>query len=219
MFHGDEVFIAAVSKLRKVFNINQKKNGPTEKRATKPRQSRGHAVYVEKRRCGGVLITPKYIITPCRFTHACVCSHAGGYYSWHPYTHVKIAGISHAHARTNTAKLHPSHLNCRARSPSRSTGAQSLTTDIILIAHHGRVVCPHSHPDSLCAENPTTENSGLRVSGGLRTAVSVLCVSPKSILISSLRLPGYIPREHGNSRAQTQTGMCMCVCFGLEARG
>ncbi|CAJ1085201.1 hypothetical protein F2P81_011597 [Xyrichtys novacula] len=45
-------------------------------------------------------------------------------------------------------------------------GAQSLTTDITLIAHHGRVVCPHSHPDSLCAENPTTENSGLRVSGG-----------------------------------------------------
>lgn len=44
--------------------------------------------------------------------------------------------------------------NCRARSPSRSTGAQSPTTDIILIAHHGRVVCPHSHPDSVCAEKP-----------------------------------------------------------------
>lgn len=95
----------------------------------------------------------------------------------------------HMHAHTNTAKYYPSHLKCRTRSPSRSTGSQSLTTDIILIAHRGRVVCPHSHPDSLCAENPTTENCGFRVSGGLRTAASACCASPKSILLSSLRLP------------------------------
>lgn len=78
------------------------------------------------------------------------------------YTYVKCAVMSqtNTHARTNSTELHPSHHNCRARSPSRSTGAPSLTTDIILIAHRGQVVCPHSHPDSLCAENPTTENSG-----------------------------------------------------------
>lgn len=72
-------------------------------------------------------------------------------------------------------------------------GHRAWPQTIILIAHRGRVVCPHSHPDSLCAENPTTENSGLRVSGGLRTAASVRCVSPKSILLSSLRLPRCMP--------------------------
>lgn len=111
------------------------------------------------------------------------------------------------HARTNAAKLYPFHLNWRAHSPSRSTGAQSLTTDIILIAHRGWVVCPHSHPDSQCAENPTTENGGLRVSGGLRTAESVHRVSSESIPLSSPRLHCFISQEHGSSRAQAKTGV------------
>lgn len=140
-----------------------------------------------------------------------LCSYAGGYNSEHLHTRVKCADISqthtHMHAQT-PQNLYPSHLNCRARSQSRSTGAQSLTTDIILIAHRGRVVCPHSHPDSLCAENPTTENSGLRVSGGLRTAVSVRCVSLLNLSSSHLfDCPAAYPQEHEKSQTQTQTGV------------
>lgn len=126
-------------------------------------------------------------------------SHAGDYSSEHLYTHEDYwhIGNTHMHTHRNTAKCF-SHLNCRAHSPSCSTGAQSLTTDIILIAHHSQVVCPHSHPDSLCAEILTTENSGLTVSGGLRTAASVrvreLCLSkiylPLIPLTALLHTPG-----------------------------
>lgn len=159
-----QIFCQMVPKVDHSEFVMDKKNGPTAKR-----QPRDHAVYVQT---VGMLIN----ILSHHADSLCVleCSHITS---------------THTHAHTNTAKFYPSHLKCRNRSPSRSTGAQSLTTDIILIAHRGRVVCPHSHPDSLCAENPTTENCGLRVSGGLRTAVSVRCVSPKSILLSSLRLP------------------------------
>lgn len=97
----------------------------------------------------------------------CKCGGVGGVVAWNVLA-------SQMHARTSTRQFYPSHL--KAHSPSYSTVVQSLTTDIILIAHHGRVVCPHRHPDSLCAENPTTENSGLRVSGGLWTAETVCCV-------------------------------------------
>lgn len=116
-------------------------------------------------------------------------SHAGDYNSEHLCTHKDYWHITntHMHTHNNPAKLYLFHLNCRAHSPSCSTGAQ--TTDIILIAHHSQVVSPHSHPDSLCAEILTTENSGLTVSGGLRTAARVCCVSPKSIFLSSLQLP------------------------------
>lgn len=141
-------------------NLISTKKWASREEAIKPRQPRGHAVYVQSRftvfsRRRLQFRTSLYMCEVC----------------WHITN-------TETHARTNTAKFYPSHLNCRARTPSRSTGAQSLTTDIILIAHRGRVVCPHSHPDSLCAENPTTENSGLRVSGGLWTAVSVRRVSP-----------------------------------------
>lgn len=60
MVHGDEVFISAVSRLR--YLISTKKNGPTEKRVVKPRQSRGHAVYVQ-RMGRGVLISQN-ILSP-----------------------------------------------------------------------------------------------------------------------------------------------------------
>lgn len=130
------------------------KNGPTEKRPIKPRQSRGHAVMRE----GSEVLITQNIVSPladsltvvqlCVFTCRRL-QFATSLYTCEECWHITNA---HTHACTNTAKLYPSHLNCRARSPSRSTGAQSLTTDIILIAHHGRVVCPHSHPDSLCAE-------------------------------------------------------------------
>lgn len=161
MFPGDEVFISAVLRLRKVFNIHKKncqlRGGHRAKFMV--------CVCVES---GGV-DNAQYIITPCRFP-----------------LHVYVQFLSYyTHTCTN---IYTSHLNCSARTLSRSIGAQSLTTDIILIAHRGRAVCPHSHPDSLCAEKRTTENSGLRVSEGLRTVVSVHRVSPKSVLL--LHTPG-----------------------------
>lgn len=159
--------------------------------------------------CGGrrVLITQNTLSSHADSQH----SHEGGYSSAHHHTHTNNTGISQnadTRAHTDTAKPYSSHLNCRAHSPSCSTGAQSLTTDIILIAHHSQVVCPHSHPDSLCAQNPITENSGLTVSGGLWTAASVYCVSLKSIFLLSLQLHCCIPHEHRSSGGQTQSHVC-----------
>lgn len=131
--------------------------------------------------------------------------------------HFYICVCVYKYIYIHAAQLYPSHLNCRASSPAHSIGALSLTTDIILIAHHGRVVCPHSHPDSLCAQNPTTENSGLRVSESLRTAVSVRCVSPKSVLFSCLPLAHRTPQKHGNKRTQAQSDVL--ELSGTEARG
>lgn len=113
-----------------------------------------------------------------------VYSHAAGCRGNHLYSCVRTAGmslsLSHTSLRSGRFISLPPY-KCRPSSPAPSIGAQSLTTDIILIAHCGPVVSPNSHSDSLCAENPTMENSGLSVSEGLQTA-SVLPVPKNSNL-------------------------------------
>lgn len=88
--------------------------------------------------------------------------------SSHSDSHVRSHSLLFSKTHTN-CNLFPFHLKCRAGSPSPSVGSQSPTTDIRLIARCGPVVYPHSHPDPLCAETPTMENSGLRGSEGLQT--------------------------------------------------
>lgn len=137
-------------------------------------QRRAHQAKTTQRSClhqCGVLTACINILS--LHSQSVVCSHAAGCTGKHLYLCVRSPGmsLSVSHTRMQSGRfisLPP--YKCRPRSPSPSIGAQSLTTDIVLIAHCGRVVSPHSHPDSLCAENPTMENSGLRVSEGLQTA-------------------------------------------------
>lgn len=69
---GDEVFIAAVSRLRKVFNSNKKwANREKAHQAKTIKRS-----CCDARRVGGV-DNSKYSVTPCRFAHSgpVVCFH------------------------------------------------------------------------------------------------------------------------------------------------
>lgn len=132
---------------------------------------------------------------------------------------IHMCRVLACHAKTLQSYI-PPILYCRACSPSRSTGAQSLTTDI-LIAHHGRVVCPHSHPVQKTQQRKTVVSECLEVCGQPRvSAVSLLnlSVSPKSILLSSpFDCPAAYPR---NMETVDGRPKLMCVeCFGLEARG
>lgn len=94
------------------------------------------------------------------------------------------------------------HLECmHAQTPdsSYSTVGQSLTTDIIQIAHHGRVVCPHRHPDSVCAENPTNGKQQFESvwSKQIQSAASFRHQSS----CHSLGLLTAYPQKHRNNRA------------------